>query len=94
MRATLVFVALVATISCAPPKNEPLDLIARLESASPADRDRRVREAIERNGGTPFVEGDSALFLVEIPEGRSWSAWKSHIDDALLYLFPPERRSG
>jgi enterochelin esterase family protein len=36
--------------------------------------------------------GYDAGFL-EIPEGHSWSAWKSHIDDALLYLFPAEIRT-
>jgi enterochelin esterase family protein len=26
----------------------------------------------------------------EIAEGHSWNAWKSHVDDLLSYLFPPE----
>jgi enterochelin esterase family protein len=64
MRAALV-VAVLAAVACRPLEEKPLDLLARLESALPAERDRRVREAIERNGGTPLVEGDSALFLVE-----------------------------
>jgi enterochelin esterase family protein len=68
MRAALFVVTSVATLSCTPPKpskDVSLDLVARLENASPGERDRMVREAIERNGGTPLVEGDSALFLVE-----------------------------
>lgn len=72
MRAILVVVASVATIGCAPSKptnDESLDLVARLENASSSGRDRLVREAIERNGGTPLVEGDSALFLVERSSG-------------------------
>ena len=70
MRATLVVVAWVAPLACAPLKNESLDLVARLESAPPGERDRIVREAIASNGGTPLVEGDSALFLVErSPDG-------------------------
>jgi enterochelin esterase family protein len=65
MRATLVVVACVATAGCRSAHDEPLDLAARLERAPRADRDRLVREAIERNGGTPILEGEEALFLVE-----------------------------
>jgi enterochelin esterase family protein len=28
--------------------------------------------------------------FLEIPEGHSWNAWKSHIDDVLEFLFPGE----
>jgi enterochelin esterase-like enzyme len=30
---------------------------------------------------------------LEIPEGHSWNAWKSHIDDVLEFLFPGEGRT-
>ena len=36
-------------------------------------------------------KGYDVSFL-EIPEGHSWSAWKSYIDDVLVHLFPAERR--
>jgi len=64
MRAALMIVASLGSLGCAPPKDTPLDLMARFESASPGERDRLVREAIERKGGTPLVEGDDALFFV------------------------------
>jgi len=69
MRATLVVMALLTSVGCDVPPNESLDLTARVERAPPAERGRLVREAIERNGGTPIVEGDEALFLVEGTEG-------------------------
>jgi len=69
MRAALIVVASLAILGCAPPKDAPLDLMARLEDASPDERDRLVREAIERNGRTPLVAGDEALFLVERAPG-------------------------
>jgi len=31
--------------------------------------------------------------FLEIPEGHSWNAWKSHIDDVLTFLFPAEGRA-
>jgi enterochelin esterase family protein len=65
MRVSLVLLAVLATGACAPNEEEPHGLIARLESAPPGEQDRLVREAIEGSGGTPIVEGDSALFLVE-----------------------------
>ena len=30
---------------------------------------------------------------LEIPEGHSWNAWKSHIDDVLEFLFPGQGRT-
>ena len=29
--------------------------------------------------------------FLEIPEGHSWNAWKSHIDDALLGISSPRK---
>jgi enterochelin esterase-like enzyme len=69
MRAALTIIAALASLCCAEPNDAPLDLLSHLEAASPGDRDRLVREAIERNGGTPLVEGDQALFLVEKAPG-------------------------
>lgn len=65
MRNLLVVALVVAAGACAPVQKAPEDLIALLESAPPSDRDRLVREEIDRNGGTPVVAGDSALFFVE-----------------------------
>src|SRR5262245_34929417 len=67
MRAAFVVAAVAA--ACAPAKEAPIGLRARLERAAPQDRDRVVREAIDRNGGTPLIEGDNALFLVEASSG-------------------------
>lgn len=70
MRGFLFALMVQASIGCTElPNNEPLDLLARLERASPDERDRLVREAIERNGGAPLVEEDSAVFLVERSSG-------------------------
>ncbi len=77
MRAPLLAVVVLAAMACVPApldplgekKDEPRDLIARLKSAPPSARDRMVRDAIERNGGTPLIEHDEALFLVERESG-------------------------
>jgi enterochelin esterase family protein len=60
-----LFVVVLAAVACAPRNDDGLDLIGRLEHAPPRERGRLVRDAIERNGGAPIVEGDSALFFVE-----------------------------
>ncbi len=65
MRASLAAVVVLAAIACVPAKEEPLGLIARLSSATPESRNRMVREAIERSGGTPLIEQDEVIFLVE-----------------------------
>jgi hypothetical protein len=90
MRVTLIVVASVAAIACTAPKDPPPDLLARLESAPPGERDRLVREAIEGNGGTPLVEGDSALFFVE---GSSGPPPRLLADFNGWYLFPADRRT-
>ena len=69
MRTTLIILVWVVFAGCFSPEEAPLDLVARLENASPGERDRMVRDAIESNGGTPIVEGDSALFFVERTPG-------------------------
>ena len=70
MRTALTIIAAIASLCCAKPDDAPLDLLSRLEAASPGERDLLVREAIERNGGTPLVAGGEALFFVERnPEG-------------------------
>ncbi len=38
------------------------------------------------------ARGYDVSFL-EIPEGHTWNAWKSHIDDVLGFLFPGEGRT-
>ena len=99
MRVTLVVVAVVATIACVFSKatnDDSLDLLARLDNVSPRARDRLVREAIERNGGTPLVEGDSALFLVERSSGgppprlladfNGWGELKERLAEAAMTL--------
>jgi enterochelin esterase family protein len=65
----LVTTAAVGILGCTPPRDGLLDRISRLETASPGEREALVREAIERNGGTPLVEGDEALFFVERAPG-------------------------
>jgi len=67
MRAAFVVAAVAA--ACAPAKEEPIGFRAQLERAAPTDRDRIVREAIDRSGGTPLIEDDTALFLVEGSSG-------------------------
>ncbi|HEY7697764.1 MAG TPA: hypothetical protein VIE88_05070, partial [Vicinamibacteria bacterium] len=51
----------LTAVACGPRKNDTLDRIGRLEQAPPNERDRLLRDALARNGGTPIVEGDSAL---------------------------------
>ncbi len=68
MRASLVAAACLAAGACTPPESEP-DFLTRLQRESPDARDGLVREAIERNGGTPLVEGAAALFFVDGSSG-------------------------
>jgi len=59
----------------------PVDFLFHLEVFGPGSG-IALYDALRSNGYD--VE------FLEIPEGHSWNAWKSHIDDVLTYLFPGE----
>ena len=59
-RAILVLLAL--GVGATPSRFDELKLILARE---PGDGDLRVRQFIERAGGTPIIEGSTAVFLVE-----------------------------
>jgi enterochelin esterase family protein len=60
-------------------------LVARYDLEFREDGNALARALRERGYETGFLE---------IPEGHTWNAWKSHIDDVLEFLFPGEGRTG
>ena len=60
-------------------------LVAHYDLEFREDGNALARALRERGYETGFLE---------IPEGHSWNAWKSHIDDVLEFLFPGEGRMG